>query len=246
MAAGTPIHLIFHELGVEARPYAYYVPVRRFEEYLREVQGLGSRTAEPCFTFDDGHDSNRTHALPLLAGAGIKAKFFLVAGWVESRLHFMNWADVKELVAQGHEVGSHGWSHALLTQCTGAKLRDELVRSKQTIEERIGQRIDAISMPGGRWNRRVFESAREAGYARVYTSDPFLSGNERQLAWCGRINVTRDISPDYLGRILRGELSVVTRMRAKHAAKAGLRRVLGETAYQRLWASVTGFSGDDA
>jgi len=246
MAAGAPIHLIFHELGVEPRPYAYYVPVHRFEAYLREVQELGSGITQPCFTFDDGHDSNRTYALPLLASAGIKARFFLVAGWIESRLHFMNWAGVKELIAQGHEVGSHGWSHAFLTQCAEAKLRDELARSKQTIEERIGQRIEAVSMPGGRWNRRVFESAREAGYARVYTSDPFLSGNDGQFTWCGRINVTQDISPDYLGRILRKELSVVARMRAKHAAKAGLRRVLGEGAYQRLWAGVTGFPGDDA
>jgi len=34
-------------------------------------------------------------------------------------------------------------------------------------------------------------------------------------------------------------------MRAKHAAKVSLRRVLGETAYHRLWAAVAGYSDDD-
>jgi peptidoglycan/xylan/chitin deacetylase (PgdA/CDA1 family) len=246
MAAGTPIHLIFHELGVEPRPYAYYVSVRRFEQYLLETQKLGSRSSRPCLTFDDGYDSNRTHALPLLASAGVKAKFFLVGGWIESRLHFMNWAGVKELVAQGHEVGSHGWSHALLTQCNDTELRDELVRSKKTIEERIGQRIDAVSMPGGRWNRRVLQGVREAGYARVYTSDPFLSGNDGQLALHGRINVTQSMSPADLGQILKEDFSVVVRMRAMHTAKTGLRRVLGEATYQRLWAAVTGFPDEEA
>jgi peptidoglycan/xylan/chitin deacetylase (PgdA/CDA1 family) len=245
MAAGTPIHLIFHELGVEPRPYAYYLPIHRFAQYLQEADAPG-RSTQACFTFDDGHDSNRTYALPMLAGAGIKAKFFLVAGWIESRLHFMNWAGVRELIDQGHEVGSHGWSHALLTQCGDAELRDELVRSKQTIEERIGQRIDAISVPGGRWNRRVFEAIRNAGYARMYTSDPFLCRSDGPLALRGRINVTQDMSPADLGRILNKDFSVVASMRAKHAAKAGLRRMLGETAYHRLWATVADYSDDDA
>jgi peptidoglycan/xylan/chitin deacetylase (PgdA/CDA1 family) len=143
-------------------------------------------------------------------------------------------------------VGSHGWSHALLTQCGDAELRDELVRSKQTIEERIGQRIDAISVPGGRWNRRVFEAIRNAGYARMYTSDPFLCRSDGPLALRGRINVTQDMSPADLGRILNKDFSVVASMRAKHAAKAGLRRMLGETAYHRLWATVADYSDDDA
>jgi len=246
MAAETPIHLIFHELGVEPRPYAYYVPIHRFAEYLSEAQAPGGRTAEACFTFDDGHDSNRTYALPMLAGAGVKAKFFLVAGWIESRLHFMNWAGVRELVAQGHEVGSHGWSHALLTQCGEVELRDELARSKQTIEQRIGQRIDAISVPSGRWNRRVLRAVREAGYARIYTSDPFFSRSNGQLVLRGRINVTQNMSSADLGRILKKDFSVVARMRARHAAKAGLRRMLGEATYHRLWATVAGYSDDDA
>jgi len=245
MAAGMPIHLIFHELGVEPRPYAYYVPIHRFAQYLQEAQAPGQST-QACFTFDDGHDSHRTHALPMLAGAGIKAKFFLVAGWVESRLHFMNWGEVRELIDQGHEVGSHGWSHALLTQCSDAELRDELVRSKQTIEERIGQRIDAISVPGGRWNRRVLQAIRDAGYTRMYTSDPFLTRSNGQLSLHGRINVTQNMSPADLGRILQKDFFVMASMRARHAAKACLRRMLGETAYHRLWTTVAGFSDQDA
>ena len=244
MAANTPIHLIFHELGVDPRPYAYYVPVHLFQEYLQEARIPGQST-QACFTFDDGHNSNRTYALPMLAEAGVTAKFFLVAGWIESRLHFMNWAGVRELVDQGHEVGSHSWSHALLTQCSASELRNELARSKETIEQQIGQRIDAISVPSGRWNRRVLRAIREAGYARMYTSDPFLFRSNDQLALRGRINVTQNMSPADLGRILKKDFSVVASMRAKHAAKVSLRRVLGETAYHRLWAAVAGYSDDD-
>jgi len=244
MAAGTPIHLIFHELGVEPRPYAYYVPIHQFQECLQEARAQ-TQSAQACFTFDDGHDSNRTYALPMLADAGVKAKFFLVAGWIESRLHFMNWAGVRELIGQGHEVGSHGWSHVLLTQCSASELRNELVRSKETIEQRVGQPIEAISVPSGRWNRRVLQAVRDLGYTRMYTSDPFLSRSHGQVAVCGRINVTQNISPAELGRILKKEFSVVASMRAKHAAKVSLRRLLGETAYHRLWAAVASYSDDD-
>jgi len=244
MVAGAPIHLIFHELGVERQPYAYYVPIHQFQQYLQETQAQ-THSNQACFTFDDGHDSNRTYALPMLADAGLKAKFFLVAGWIDSRLHFMNWAGVRALIDQGHEVGSHGWSHALLTQCSASELRNELVRSKETIEQRIGQPIDAISVPSGRWNRRVLRAIREAGYARMYTSDPFLFRSDDQLALRGRINVTQNMPPADLGRILKKDFSVVASMRAKHAAKVSLRRVLGETAYHRLWAAVAGYSDDD-
>jgi len=242
MAADTPIHLIFHVLGVEPRPYAYYVPIHQFQEYL---QATRAQSTQACFTFDDGHDSNRTYALPILADAGVKAKFFLVAGWIGSRLHFMNWARVRELVEHGHEIGSHGWSHALLTQCSDSELRNELARSKETIEQRIGQPVDAISVPSGRWNRRVLQAVRDAGYSRMYTSDPFLSHSDGQFALRGRINATQNISPAELGRILRRDFSVVTSMRAKHAAKVSLRRVLGEAAYHRLWAAAAGYSEDD-
>jgi len=245
MAADTPIHLIFHELGVEPRPYAYYVPIHQFQQYVQKVRA-GAQSTQACLTFDDGHDSNRSYALPMLADAGVRAKFFLVAGWIESRLHFMNWAGVRELIDQGHEVGSHGWSHALLTQCSDSELRNELARSKETIEQKIGQPVDAISVPSGRWNCRVRQAVHDAGYTRMYTSDPFLSRTNGQLALRGRINVTQNMSPADLGRILKRDFSVVASMRAKHAAKASLRRVLGEAAYHRLWAAVAGYSDDDA
>jgi peptidoglycan/xylan/chitin deacetylase (PgdA/CDA1 family) len=120
------------------------------------------------------------------------------------------------------------------------------VRSKQTIEQRIGQRIDAISVPSGRWNRRVLRAVRNAGYVRMYTSDPFFSRSNAQLVVRGRINVTQNMSSADLGRILKKDFSVVARMRARHAAKAGLRRMLGEATYHRLWATVAGYSDDDA
>ncbi|MBI2543998.1 MAG: polysaccharide deacetylase family protein, partial [Candidatus Rokubacteria bacterium] len=63
-----------------------------------------------ALTFDDGPDPvNTPKVLDLLGDAGARATFFVVGERAASAPDV-----VREMVARGHEVGNHTWSHANL------------------------------------------------------------------------------------------------------------------------------------
>jgi peptidoglycan/xylan/chitin deacetylase (PgdA/CDA1 family) len=155
---------------------------------------------------------------------------------MDSRPEFMTWNQLRELVSEGHSVQSHGWSHRVLEECSDHQLREELERSKQTIEDRLATPVDAISIPHGRWDSRVLESCAAAGYKRVYISDPWMQPHSRHgLAIAGRYMVRRSMRADQLRRLLNHDPAYIAFLRSRYRVKENLRRVLGEAAYHRLW-----------
>ena len=193
------------------------------------------RTREVRFTFDDGHASHFRHALPLLHEAGAAGLFFITAGWTGVRPECMNWAQLKELSAAGQEIGSHGWTHALLHACSPLTLRDELHRSKQVLEDRLGIPVDSISLPGGRGNQRVLDGCAEQGYTTVYTSDPFDAPGRRDTRVAGRFMVKRHTDEAGLADMLGSLGQPLSLLRIQHRAKRLLRRAIGDAGYQKLW-----------
>jgi polysaccharide deacetylase family protein (PEP-CTERM system associated) len=74
---------------------------------------------------------------------------------------------VAELVAAGHEVQSHGYSHRPLDGMSPAALRDELARAKGTVEDAAGTEVTAFRaqdfsvLAGNLW---ALEALAEAGF----------------------------------------------------------------------------------
>jgi peptidoglycan/xylan/chitin deacetylase (PgdA/CDA1 family) len=64
------------------------------------------KRAAISLTFDDGRKSQVEAGVPLLNRYGIRASFYIVPGWVKSRLS--QWKDV---IRAGHEVGNHTLRH---------------------------------------------------------------------------------------------------------------------------------------
>lgn len=76
----------------------------------------------------------------------------------------MNWDQARSTRAQGHEIGSHSRSHAILPQLEDAALEDELRGSKQRLEDELEAEIDTICYPDGACDGRVAAAAAAAGY----------------------------------------------------------------------------------
>jgi peptidoglycan/xylan/chitin deacetylase (PgdA/CDA1 family) len=151
----------------------------------------------------------------------------------------MSWAEVSDLHNQGHTIGAHGWSHALLTHCDDAALSSELTRSRQTLEDRLGAAVTSISMPGGRWNTRILRACAAAGYTRVFNSNPFQKPVEMAgVRLAGRIMLRRTTTREGLHRILAAEERTFSALRVQHALKAGVRSILGDRLYQGVWSLV--------
>jgi peptidoglycan/xylan/chitin deacetylase (PgdA/CDA1 family) len=76
------------------------------------------------------------------------------------------------------EIGSHGCSHRALTALSFDEMKDELKRSKETLENIINRRVTLLALPHGFGSRVIERAAREAGYDAICTSRFGL--NERQ------------------------------------------------------------------
>lgn len=230
--------LAYHELTPERPKYLYSVCAADFAKQVRLAREWSARpgreTCGPQLTFDDGHVSQYELAFPILKELSSKAVFFVTGGWINARAGYVTWKQLEEMVKAGFEVQSHGWSHEYLPRCDEVKLERELRRSKEEVENRLGVEVTAISMPGGRWNRKVVRACRQAGYTRVYTSDPFFAPKtEDGITVVGRTMVTKDMDEARISMALKGEAT--TGMRAGHYAKRTARALVGDQGYQLLW-----------
>ncbi len=71
--------------------------------------------------------------LALLAEAGVKATFFVLGRVAEQRPDL-----VKRIHLEGHEIGTHGYSHRLLYKLEKSEFEAELVRSIALLEDLTG------------------------------------------------------------------------------------------------------------
>ena len=197
---------------------------RRFVQILDEVASSGIQ--DITLTFDDGYASIADNALPVLNNRGMSAIVFLITdaigrddSWDVRILGrgrpMMTWTQVREWSGAGFIFGSHTRSHRDLTALTPRRLREELVDSKDEIQNRIGSHVSFLSYPFGRHNKRVREAARLAGYEAAYAIAG-IPGNPYAIP---RVNAHGLMSLSELRHILRGSApSWRTRMFASLSA----------------------------
>jgi peptidoglycan/xylan/chitin deacetylase (PgdA/CDA1 family) len=234
--------LAYHELSRTRSQDVYRLAPEQLRAQLIAVQAAARQAdIELDVTFDDAHHSQVELAAPILEQLGITATFFVPAGWVGVRRATATWEQLRTLRDAGHTIGSHGQTHVLLTHCSPAVLRVELLHSRQVLEDKLGVPVEAISMPGGRWTPTVAEACRAAGYSELYTSEPVstpareLARSSPSLAVVGRLIVRRTMPVDTLVRYVAGDRRLSTRLLAEYRAKQALKWIVGDQRYQSVW-----------
>jgi len=148
----------------------------RFQE-LREMMAGRAAWDRRCvwITFDDGYASFLELAMPALRARGMAATVFAVAGEMGGfnrwdaprgfpRRKLLGEAGLRAVLDAGMEIGSHGWAHRNLTTCSAVELDEELIRSRETLRERLGADIAVFSYPYGRYLPAHFAGLAQAGY----------------------------------------------------------------------------------
>jgi len=97
-----------------------------FGDLVSRVERSDSAIA---LTFDDGPTAGFTdEVLDILAGTGTRATFFVIGSDVERHPE-----EARALVAAGHELGNHSWSHRPLVLRTPETVWQEIVRTDSLI-----------------------------------------------------------------------------------------------------------------
>jgi peptidoglycan/xylan/chitin deacetylase (PgdA/CDA1 family) len=128
-------------------------------------------------TFDDAYDSIYRYAAPLMLEYGFTGTVFVISRFVDCWNHWdvnlggkkfkhLSWSQLAELKKMGFAIESHGVSHSDMTQVSNNRLYRELSHSKKEIEDHVGQEVQFISFPFGRYNDRVIDTAVQCRYRK--------------------------------------------------------------------------------
>jgi peptidoglycan/xylan/chitin deacetylase (PgdA/CDA1 family) len=195
-------------------------------------------------TFDDGFAGNFRHAFPLLLKYGFTATFFVVTNKIGDPA-MLSWADLAEMNRRGMSIQSHTANHPLLSTLTESRTREELVESKQTIEDKLGSSVNFLSLPNGDSNQFYVKAAQESGYLGGCCSRfGFNDRNTDPFFW-RRIAVKHQTHLKSFQDIVFQNPRALTILRTTAVAKAAAARLLGKKNYDRLYNFVFGVERQD-
>ena len=197
--------------------YYHAIPAEQRQRFARQM-GILLRWAKPiradsmdplpagqnyaAVTFDDGFQSVAANALPELRRRQIPATIFVVTGclgqspgWL-SEGYFANKSETtmtaEHLRALPRTVvtfGSHTVTHPRLTRLSIEEARREIEESRRHLEKLVNQPVSLFSFPYGLFSPHLVRWCREAGYQRVFITEPLSAFSEPSEFLTGRVSV---------------------------------------------------------
>lgn len=126
---------------------------------ILELPADASTASAMTLTFDDGPDPRYTPAiLDTLARHGVRAMFFVCGEMAVDNQDLL-----RRMVAEGHVIGNHTWTHPQLTKISRPAMASEIGRTSEVVQQAIGTAPAWFRAPYGAWNRAAFEIGAELG-----------------------------------------------------------------------------------
>lgn len=168
------------------------------------------RPGTVALTFDDGPSAEWTPlVLDVLARYDVKATFFVV-GWRVDRHPEI----VRRMVAEGHSVQNHSWSHRWLTRESTPVVISQLDRGSRSIIAATGRAPHCFRPPFGAHDARVRSLIAAAGlHSIMWDRDPqeWLGGSARLIDYVVRYTRGGDVvlTHDTSGQVVVDALPVI-------------------------------------
>lgn len=196
----------------------YACPPEQFEQHLHYIknshhtvvslddieQHLLSDSDLPdnavAITLDDGFEDNYTQAFPLLQKHALPASIFLATGvmggsnkWMQGRdfpkRAMLNWGQIEEMSRYQISFGAHTVSHAKLSELDNSAAAEEIILSKQQIEEQLGQACSHFAYPYGLFSEQTPEIVKNVGFTLACSTRSGFNNSERDPYLLHRIEV---------------------------------------------------------
>ena len=190
------------------RRHGYYtLSVAGLDAHLRSRRPVPGRPV--VITFDDAYADFATHAFPILESNDFTADVFVVTGKVGQtsdwdKAHgvapLMDWPEIERLSALGTRFGSHMESHTPATMLASEALLDEALRSKLTLEQKLGKPVTSIAMPYGVFDARVGQVLELCGYETAFSTEYGHASLDSPRLRLPRLEIYGDMSLDAFAR----------------------------------------------
>lgn len=166
--------LFYHDLGLNKTDMG--TSVELFRSHIEAIKRSGysivdsicNREGEVMICFDDGWEGifdNRK----VLEEMNLHPTVFLVTSFIGTN-GYLSREEISILRAQGVIFQSHTCSHKELSSLNLQELNDELRSSKEYLEDLLGESVDSICFPRGRFSNQVISSCLHYGYTKLYSS----------------------------------------------------------------------------
>jgi len=190
--------VVLHDIGGDEHS-GIDMPIEAFRSFVKVVAAKGYKLCSSrdyfagfhrqsliVCTFDDAYSGVLDHALPILREYGFTATVFVCWDHIgqendwnprdnKNRRH-LNEHELKVLLDNGWEIGSHGISHTSLLRLSYEKLVYELSMSKKKLMETFGP-VEAYAYPFGSHNHFCEqEVAKVYKYAYALASGGSIEG----------------------------------------------------------------------
>ena len=255
--------LMYHSISNDAELgiHPYYrtsTSPQQFATQIRYLHESGYRTAtlaeiagilnapstatdkRVVITFDDGYRDFYSEAFPVLNQYGFTATMFLPTAYIsDSRVRFkgrdcLTWKEVQELKRYGILFGSHTVNHPQLRELNMGAVNEEIVKSKLTIEEKLGCVVDTFAYPyafpqtDGDFKKLLRDSLRRAGYQNGVCTTVGRANRRSETLFLERLPVNScDDTPLFAAKLGGAYNWVGTSQYASKMVKAGVRGLVG-------------------
>jgi peptidoglycan-N-acetylglucosamine deacetylase len=149
-----------------AASYAGYASMAPQSQLYGRTLTHGSDSSQMALTFDDGpNDPHTLRLLDVLAAHQAKATFFLIGKYVRQRPEI-----ARAILAAGHEIGNHTYSHPNLIFASAGRLRQELEDCGKALEDTLASPVRLFRPPFGGRRPNVLRTARALGLVPIMWS----------------------------------------------------------------------------
>ncbi len=173
-------------------------------------------------TFDDGYESIFELARPILNELGFRAVVFVPLHFLgkyndwdvqfgSRKYKHMSAQQIKQMSLEGFEIASHGLQHVPFTSLDSVPLSEELSQSKLQIESICNTEVVSICYPFGRFDQRIIQAVKDAGYQYGLGSLYYKKLSEQDKRWAlPRFNIYRfDTDFDFSRKITANYHSLI-------------------------------------
>lgn len=124
----------------------------------------------------------------------------------------LDWEMIREMASAGVFFGAHTDNHVVLANEEPQTVEREIRRSKQALEEKLGQPARAFAYPTGKYNAAVKDAVGRAGFEVAVTTERRLNRRGDDLLALGRICLceesTRGVNGRYSDAVARLRLAI--------------------------------------